>query len=140
MTWEIWIGIAVLFWSLGPVLAKVGLATIDPLLALTIRTVSVAVILLITTTARGSLGALRALDPRAAAFLVADGISGSLLAHLAYFYALSLGDASSVVPVSATYPVLALLWSAILLREHITPGRVAGAILIIAGVFLVRRS
>jgi bacterial/archaeal transporter family protein len=139
MTWFAWILIAVFFWSLGPVMAKVGLAKVDPLPALTIRTLSVALILVLVTFVRGAWSDLRTVDPRSAMFLVADGVSGSLLAHLAYFYALSLGEASSVIPISATYPVLAMFLSALVLREHIAPGRLLGVLLIIAGVYLVRR-
>lgn len=138
MDWLAWVLVAVFFWGLGPVLAKIGLTTVAPLPALTIRSVGVAVALLAVAAVRGALGELRTIEPRAAMFLLADGLTGSLLAHLAYYYALRLGLASKVVPVSAAYPVIGVLSAAILLGEQVTPGRIAGVALIVIGVLLVR--
>ncbi|MDP2871907.1 MAG: EamA family transporter [Bacillota bacterium] len=138
MGWFAWVLVAVLFWGLGPVLAKIGLATVPPVPALTIRSVGVAITLLAVAILRGALGELRAIEPRAAMYLLADGLTGSLLAHLAYYYALRLGPASKVVPVSAAYPVLGVLLAALLLREQLTPGRIAGVAFIALGVLLVR--
>jgi bacterial/archaeal transporter family protein len=138
MTWFTWIMVAVFFWGLGPILAKVGLTTVAPIPALTIRSVGVAVVLIAVALVRGGIGELRAIDSRSAMYLLADGITGSLLAHLAYYYALRLGQASKVVPVSAAYPVLAVLLAALVLGEKLSLGRIAGVLLIVAGVFLVR--
>lgn len=138
MGWFGWILVAVFFWGLGPILAKLGLTTIAPLPALTIRSVGVALTLLLVAVLRGGLGELRSVEPRAAMYLLADGLTGSLLAHLAYYYALRLGEASKVVPVSAAYPVLGLLLAAFILGEKLTAGRVAGSLLIVIGVLVVR--
>ena len=56
-----------------------------------------------------------------------------------FFVALDRGDASKVVPVGSAYPVVTLLASAIFLSESITPIRVAGTALVVAGVVLLSR-
>lgn len=58
---------------------------------------------------------------------------------LTQFSALSLGDVSIVIPLSATAPFFALLLSAFLLRgvERLTPLIVAGTVLIVAGGALI---
>jgi uncharacterized membrane protein len=56
-----------------------------------------------------------------------------------FFVALDRGDASKVVPVGSAYPVVTLIASAIFLSESITPIRVAGTALVVAGVVLLSR-
>ena len=54
-----------------------------------------------------------------------------------FFYALSKGDASVVVPATSAYPVIALIGSAIFLAESITVPKVIGTLLVIAGVVVI---
>lgn len=56
------------------------------------------------------------------------------------YLALDVADASRVVPATAAYPVLTLLLGVAVLAEKVTPGRVAGTLLIVLGVALVGRS
>jgi transporter family protein len=53
------------------------------------------------------------------------------------YAALSSGEASTVVPVTAAYPALTLLLSAIFLAEHLSPARVTGVLLVVGGVVLL---
>lgn len=54
-----------------------------------------------------------------------------------FFVALGAGEASKVVPMSAAYPAVTLVLSALFLGEHISALRVAGVILVIGGVVLI---
>jgi len=56
-----------------------------------------------------------------------------------FFFALHLGDASTVVPVGSIYPLVTVLGSALFLSERVTPTRGIGTALIIAGVILLAR-
>jgi transporter family protein len=60
-------------------------------------------------------------------------------ALILFFYALTKGDVSVVVPVSSAYPVVTLIGSAIFLSESITPPKVIGTALVIAGVIVISR-
>lgn len=53
------------------------------------------------------------------------------------YIALNTGEASKVVPVSAAYPAVTLILSAIFLSEAFTLGRAGGCLLVIAGVVVL---
>ena len=53
------------------------------------------------------------------------------------YVALGLGDASKVVPVTAAYPAATVILAAIFLGEHISPARVVGMLLVVAGVVVL---
>ena len=54
-----------------------------------------------------------------------------------FFYALSKGDASVVVPTTSAYPIVTLIGAAIFLSESLTLPRVIGTALVIAGVVVI---
>jgi transporter family protein len=56
-----------------------------------------------------------------------------------FFYALTKGPASQVVPVTSAYPVVTLIGSTLFLAEKITLVRGVGAALVVAGVVLLSR-
>ncbi len=68
------------------------------------------------------------------AIVTAFAAAGGLIC---FFYALSKGDASVVVPATSAYPVIALIGSAIFLSESITVPKVIGTLLVIAGVVVI---
>jgi transporter family protein len=53
------------------------------------------------------------------------------------YHALGSGEASKVIPVSASYPVVTLVLSALILRERITRRKVGGMALVVTGVVLL---
>jgi transporter family protein len=55
------------------------------------------------------------------------------------FYALTKGQATTVVPASSAYPLVTLVGAAIFLSEEITVRRIVGAILVVAGVIVISR-
>lgn len=56
---------------------------------------------------------------------------------VALYLALGTGDASKVVPVSAAYPAVTLLLSALMLGERLSAARIGGMALVVAGVVLL---
>jgi bacterial/archaeal transporter family protein len=56
-----------------------------------------------------------------------------------FFVALGRGEASRVVPVTAAYPVATVILAAIFLSEEIDAPRVAGTVLVVAGVTILSR-
>lgn len=139
MSWFIFALMAMLFWGAAPIFGKLGLVNVDPLSALTIRTMGVASILIMINIAGSRFGSFAAIQPRAWFFLLAEGICASLLGHYAYFYAMKYTQASRVVPVTAAYPIVAVLLGWMVLKEGLTPLKVLGSILIIAGILLIKR-
>ncbi|MFO8184552.1 MAG: EamA family transporter [Candidatus Aegiribacteria sp.] len=79
---------------------------------------------------------VRNVPPGGIVLAAAAGLSGGL-AVAAFQKALSCGPLSSTISLTALYPLIPVLYGAIILSEKITPARGAGmGLAIIAGVLL----
>ena len=87
----------------------------------------------------GRLPGFHTVEPMAWVFLLAEGLMASLLGHYAYFYALKFGKASSVVPVTAAYPLVAAMVAWLLLNETLTAGKLLGGLLVVLGIILIKQ-
>jgi len=124
-------------WGLAPVFDKIGLDKASPIVALTIRTLVMTIGIGTFSLASGTWRDVLALESRSFLFLVLAAVSAGLIGQLVYYYALKTGEPGKVVPLVATYPLISLLISVIYLREPISTGKVAGAVLIVLGVLLI---
>ncbi len=138
-SWLVWAGVTTLLWGMASVVAKLGLARVDPFIGLSVRTAGVAVALVLTGLAAGKFTSFKHLDTRTLILLLGEGILASYLGHLTYFYALKTGRVSSVVPITAAFPLVAMLAAILVLGERITLGRTLGSLLIVLGAYLIKR-
>ena len=127
-----------LLWGLSPIFEKLGLASTKPLVGLCARTFAITVVLGATLLLAGEGKALLRLDPKSLALFAAGGITGGLLGHWTYFAALKHWEASKVVPLAATYPLVALVLGVIFLNESLSLQKAVGVVLIVLGVVLLR--
>lgn len=135
-----WALTAALFWGLGPVFAKMGLEKPDPLTALLVRSTAVLIVLIVWAALKGDMaGKLSELDSRTWTLLILEGGVASVIAHYALFQALKLGDVANVVPITASYPLIAILLSVVLLGSRMTWGKGLGAALTVLGIYLLQR-
>jgi bacterial/archaeal transporter family protein len=67
--------------------------------------------------------------------ILSGGMAVSSLVLL--YFALGIGDASRVVPVTAAYPAVTVFAAAILIDEPLTIARIGGTALVVAGVVLI---
>lgn len=135
-----WALTATLFWGLGPVFAKMGLEKPDPLTALLVRSTAVLIVLIVWAALKGDMaGKLSELDSRTWTLLILEGGVASVIAHYALFQALKLGDVANVVPITASYPLIAILLSVVLLGSRMTWGKGLGAALTVLGIYLLQR-
>jgi len=130
--------LTVILWGTTPVLEKIGLRQTDPLIGVTIRSIAVTIALLGYVVIAGRFKDLIHADGRTLAIFSVTGILAGLLGMLAYFFALKNAPASKVVPIAATYPLIAAVLSFLILGEHVTPIRFFGTILIVFGIWLVQ--
>lgn len=86
----------------------------------------------------GRLKSFATLDARSTFFVIAGGLVAGLLGQLAFYSALKAGDASIVVPVAATYPLVALIVSVAFLGESFSVQKALGIALVVAGVMLLK--
>ena len=140
MAWLYWALAAAVFWGVGPVFAKMGLEKPDPLTALLVRSTAVLIVLIVWAALKGDMaGKLSELDSRTWTLLILEGGVASVIAHYALFQALKLGDVANVVPITASYPLIAILLSVVLLGSRMTWGKGLGAALTVLGIYLLQR-
>lgn len=132
--------LAAVIWGFAPALEKVGLrgASIDPFLGVFIRTIPIALFAVLGVLVMGRLSEVASVDIKSALFVAAGGLVAGLLGQLAFYSALKWGEASVVVPVAATYPLVALFVSVLFLGEAFTVQKLAGIILVVGGVVLLK--
>lgn len=128
-----------IIWGIVPVLEKLGLTRIAPLAGLLIR--SCGVIIGASILAIFNNNALRTAikaEPRTLFFLVLGGLMASIVGQIFFYNALKTGEASKVVPIAGTYPLISFLLGIIFLGESLTLAKVSGVMLVILGLFLLR--
>lgn len=123
-------------WGVSSILEKVGLKTVSPLVGLFVRTVFALVGLSVTVflLEREKILTLRFKE---IFILGTSGILAGFLGMLGYFSLLKAKEASLVVPLTASYPLVSTLLALLLLKEPITIYKFLGTILVILGLFLL---
>ncbi len=134
--WFIWALLSAFFAALTAILAKVGVADINPNLATAIRTTVILLVTWIIAAATYNRADWSALHARAWLFLVASGLMTGL-SWLCYFRALKLGDVAKVAPVDKLSVALAILFAVLFLGERIRVQEAIGAVLIVLGVIVM---
>lgn len=130
--------ITALLWGTTPILEKIGLARVDPLIGVTIRSAIVTAGLLILTFLLGKGRALVELDGKSVLIFGTSGIMAGLLGMWTYYMVLKMEATSKIVPIAACYPLVTTLLSVLILKEGITLPRVIGTALIVSGIWLVK--
>ncbi|MBI3945936.1 MAG: EamA family transporter [Armatimonadetes bacterium] len=140
MVW-IFVALTVALWGGAPIIDKIALGSnkIDPAIGVLIRGITAAVVMGGVVAATGRAKELGSLDLRTAALFMVSALLAAALGQWTYFQALKLGKASQVVPLCGTFPVVAALLGFLVLRERVTLERVAGILLVVVGIWLVRR-
>jgi transporter family protein len=136
MTWFTWALLSALFAAATAILAKMGVADVEPNLATAIRTT---VVLVLTWSIAFSFGSHRqfaSLDRRSIGFLVASGIATGL-SWLCYFRAMATGPASKVAPLDKLSVVFVIFLAWPFLGESLTTGKLLGAGMIVIGAVVI---
>ncbi|MBM7622693.1 transporter family protein [Sporohalobacter salinus] len=104
-----------------------------------IRSFIISGLLLIYGVATGEFSGINEIGTYPLLYIAAEGIFASLLGHLAYFYALKFGAASQVVPFVAAYPLVTVIAAILFLKEGFSWENLIGVLLIIIGIFIIKR-
>lgn len=131
--------LAAVCFGISPVISKLGLIKTDPFTALAVRSAAVTAILFLGGLSLGKFSNIDLADKRSYFFIVLEGILAALLGQLAYYYAQKFGEVSRVAPIVASFPVITMVLAFVLLDEKFTWPKLAGTLLIIAGVMLIKR-
>ena len=138
MNLMIFIFLTTLFWGMAAIFDKLALGKTSPFTGMMIRQFILSGILLAVGVGSARLGSLGTLDGRSILFFGLSGICGGAAGLWTYYHALRLGGASLVVPITATYPLITVLLSWLVLQESLTLSRIIGTGLIVLGVWLVK--
>lgn len=125
-------------WGIAPIFEKWSLLRASPLTVLTVRNLFISAVLLVVCLFTGELPALRRVDGNLFLLIAMGGVFGGLVGLFIYFWALQQDLASTIVPVAGSYPLFAALFSILLLGEPFAWQRLLGALLVVAGIFLVQ--
>jgi transporter family protein len=136
MGWLGWSILSALFAAATALLAKAGVAHVDPNLATAIRTSVVVIFAWIIALSLGTHVGLSQVGRRSWLFLVLSGLATGL-SWICYFRALSMGEASKVAPIDKLSVVFVVLLAWPLLGETLTLAKGAGALLIAAGAIVL---
>jgi len=127
-----------LLWGSTPILEKIGLARVDPLIGVTVRSAVVTAGLFLLTILLGKGRALIELDGKSVLLFGASGMMAGLLGMWTYYAALKMEATSKIVPIAACYPLVTALLSVLVLKEGVTLHRIIGTALIVSGIWMVK--
>ena len=136
MTWLVWSLLSAVFAAATALLAKLGVANVDPNLATAVRTTVVVVFAWMIALSVGTHGGLVHIERRSWTFLIASGLATGL-SWLCYFRALSLGEASKVAPIDKLSVIFVIALAAPILGEALTTRKIVGGALIAAGAIVL---
>ena len=114
MSWLAWSLLSAVFAAATALLAKLGVAGVDPNLATAVRPPVVVIFAWALALSFGTHAGLAHIDRRSWLFLLASGIATGL-SWLCYFRALAIGQASKVAPIDKLSVVFVILLAAPLL-------------------------
>ena len=135
-----WLAIlTALIWGFTAPLEKAGLRKIDPVAGIVARCIGAVIGMMVITVLRPSVWS----DMKGAGFwpvmaLVTAGILGTVVGQFTNLHALKIGDVSKVSPIAGAWPLIAFLLAVVLAGEELTARKIAGALTIVGGVFLIR--
>lgn len=126
-----------LCWGISPVLEKIGLKKVDPLVALFVRTFFALIGISFFILFFASYQQFKDLSFKSLFILGLSGITAGFLGMYFYFSLLKMHPASQIVPLTATYPLVASLLAIFLLKEPLTLSKLLGTFLIVLGIYLL---
>jgi len=134
-----WALLAALVWGTAPLLEKMGLMKIEPLPGLFLRTFGVMFgIAMLLVFKSDVVKQAFAAKPQTIIFIMLGGFLASFVGQMFFYKALRMGEASRMVPLAATYPVVTFILGIIFLSEKITLAKLSGVALVISGIMLLK--
>lgn len=136
MFWIFYALASAIFAALVAIFGKIGLRGIDSTLATTVRSVVMAIFLLIVSFSLGKFSFLDTFTNKAIIFIILSGIAGAL-SWLFYFFAIKFGPVSSVVAIDRTSVIFAFILAVLFLSEVFTWQKAIGAAFVTFGTILM---
>lgn len=126
-----------LCWGLAPLFGKLGLFSVNPVTALTIRTIIAGTIVMGWLIGTRGFHHFLEVPPLFWLFISIEAILATLLGDLAYFAALKKGNINDVTLILSCSPIVTMLTSYFFMGEAVAGYQVAGVVLITAGLVCI---
>ncbi|MCM8756766.1 MAG: EamA family transporter, partial [Candidatus Omnitrophica bacterium] len=104
-----WALIAALIWGLVPLIEKLGLGRVDPILGLFYRCVGVSIGLIFLLIFILKPSQIKSIDLKSSLLLISGGLLASFIGQIAFYKALKTGDISKIVPIAGSYPFISFI-------------------------------
>jgi bacterial/archaeal transporter family protein len=135
-SWQFWAVLSAVFAAMTAVLAKVGVATVNPDMATFVRTIIIIVLLGVLVVMNEQWQNPSEISGSAYLFLGLSGLATGA-SWICYFRALKIGDAARVAPIDKLSVVFVAILAAVLLGERLSAPAWAGVVLISVGAALI---
>lgn len=130
---------AAISWAIAPIMYRSALANTKPVSANIVRCATNAAVMVAVLLVAGLAGWLTELPPWVIALTIISGVIGLGIGDTLYMYGLKALGVSRAVPLASSYPLFSFLWSILLLGQSISVTALAGAVLILIGIYLLTR-
>lgn len=135
--WLLFAILSSVFAAATSILAKIGIEGVNSMLATAIRTLVVVVMSWVMVLVTNTGGGITDISKKSWIFLILSGIATGA-SWLCYYKALSIGEASKVVPIDKMSVVLTLIMAFVILHEQFTWKSAVGSLLLTAGtIFMI---
>lgn len=135
--WLVFAILSSVFAAATSILAKIGIEGVNSTLATAIRTLVVVVMSWVMVLVTNTGGRITDISKKSWIFLILSGIATGA-SWLCYYKALSMGEASKVVPIDKMSVVLTLIMAFVILHEQFTWKSAVGSLLLTAGtIFMI---
>lgn len=128
--------LAAFFAAITGILAKIGIENVNSNLATAIRTIIVLIMAFLIVLITDQLDSITEISAKALIFILLSGFATGV-SWLFFFRALSMGDASKVIPIDKSSVVLTIILSILILGERAVPNIMVGGALIAIGTFVL---
>lgn len=136
--WVIYAIISMLFAGFTSVVAKQGLVGISAELGLTVRTIFVCIFVLVFAVLAVDPAEIKSLQKVNYTWLAFSAVT-TAGSWIFYYKALKVGDVATVALIDKGSVVIAILLAWLLLKEAISLRLILGALLIVAGLFVIAK-
>ena len=133
-----WALLTACIWGVVPILEKIGLSDTNPFVGLFYRSLGVIFGLLVFGFFILNPTEIRSVNIKSALLLILGGFLASFVAQLVFYHGLKIGEVSKVVPISASYPLIAFLLAILFLGETFSLLKGLGVVLIICGIWALK--
>ena len=133
--WLIYSLLSAIFASLVAIFGKIGISKIDPTLATTLRSIIMAVTLIIISSLSNKFSQINSVSNKSWTFIILAGFAGAI-SWIFYFLALKSGNATNVAAIDRLGVVFVFIFALVFLQEEFNLKMLIGILLITLGAIV----